>query len=206
MLRTGSRAGRPAVTTWRIRCHTVTAVPSRRHSGCDGSEWPLTSGDGRCDGCDACPPSRHNRHVFPAKGPRLTAKPNDPSQRNTEQISTANTYRSAEHEPSTPADDPSGPDTAPDADGTDDTAGTDRVPRPRQSTSATRAEMAVRRTKRHRKGDGTGRVPGNCRADLAVTVPTPEQWAQEQLKHAPQRSRAWARAVAAIYGLEIPKE
>jgi hypothetical protein len=37
-------------------------------------------------------------------------------------------------------------------------------------------------------------------------VPTPEQWAQEQLKNAPTRSHAWARAVAAIYGLDVREE
>jgi len=136
----------------------------------------------------------------------LTAKPNHPSQRNNEQINTTNAYRSVDHVPPIPTDDPPGPNTAPDADGTNDTADTDRVPRPRQSTSATRAQMAVRRTNRRRKGDDDGRLPANVAADLADAVPTPEQWAQEQLKHAPQRSQAWAQAVAAIYGLEIPKE
>jgi hypothetical protein len=184
----------------------VTAVPSRRHSGCDGTQWPLTSGDTTCDGRDACPPGRHNRHVPPAKGPHLTAKPNHPSQRNTEQINTTNTYRSADHEPPVPTDDPPCSNTAPDTDGTNDTADTDRIPRPRQSTSTPRARMAVRRTNRQRTGDYTGRLPGRASADLADTAPTPEQWAQEQLKHAPQRSRAWARAVATIYGLDISKE
>jgi hypothetical protein len=37
-------------------------------------------------------------------------------------------------------------------------------------------------------------------------MPTPERWAQEQLKNAPTRSRAWARAVAAIYGLDVREE
>ncbi len=37
-------------------------------------------------------------------------------------------------------------------------------------------------------------------------IPTPEEWAQEQLKHAPERSREWAVKVAAIYGLEMPTD
>lgn len=37
-------------------------------------------------------------------------------------------------------------------------------------------------------------------------IPTPEQWAQQQLEHAPQRSRAWAGKVASIYGLDVPDE
>jgi hypothetical protein len=43
-------------------------------------------------------------------------------------------------------------------------------------------------------------------ANLAGNTPTPEQWAQEQLKHAPQRSRAWALKVAIIYGLDLPHD
>jgi hypothetical protein len=38
---------------------------------------------------------------------------------------------------------------------------------------------------------------------MAREIPTPEEWAQEQLKNAPVRSEAWARRVAAIYCLEI---
>jgi hypothetical protein len=34
-------------------------------------------------------------------------------------------------------------------------------------------------------------------------VPTPEEWAREQLKNAPERSLQWAREVARIYGLDI---
>jgi hypothetical protein len=35
-----------------------------------------------------------------------------------------------------------------------------------------------------------------------VIVPTPEEWAEEQLKNAPQRSEEWARRVALIYCLD----
>jgi hypothetical protein len=39
-----------------------------------------------------------------------------------------------------------------------------------------------------------------------VIIPTPEEWAQEQLKNAPPRSNEWARRVAQIYCLDIGNE
>jgi excisionase family DNA binding protein len=36
-----------------------------------------------------------------------------------------------------------------------------------------------------------------------AVIPTPEQWAQEKLKHAPTRSEEWVRGVARIYCLDI---
>jgi hypothetical protein len=36
-----------------------------------------------------------------------------------------------------------------------------------------------------------------------VVIPTPKEWAEEQLKNAPQRSEKWARRVALIYCLDI---
>jgi len=36
-----------------------------------------------------------------------------------------------------------------------------------------------------------------------VIVPTPEEWAQQQLKNAPPRSEEWAKRVARIYSLDI---
>jgi hypothetical protein len=36
-----------------------------------------------------------------------------------------------------------------------------------------------------------------------VIRPTPEEWVEEQLKSAPQRSEKWAREVAQIYCLDI---
>jgi hypothetical protein len=39
-----------------------------------------------------------------------------------------------------------------------------------------------------------------------VKVPTPDEWAEQQLKNAPQRSDEWAKEVAAIYCLEIADE
>ena len=37
----------------------------------------------------------------------------------------------------------------------------------------------------------------------ARKMPTPKEWAAEQVKHAPTRSAAWVRSVEAIYGLDI---
>lgn len=34
-------------------------------------------------------------------------------------------------------------------------------------------------------------------------MPTPEEWAQQQLKNAPPRSEEWAKRVARIYSLDI---
>jgi hypothetical protein len=36
-----------------------------------------------------------------------------------------------------------------------------------------------------------------------VIIPTPEEWAQQQLKNAPPRSEEWAKRVASIYCLDI---
>ena len=36
-----------------------------------------------------------------------------------------------------------------------------------------------------------------------VIIPTPEEWAQQQLKNAPPRSEEWAKRVARIYCLDI---
>lgn len=59
----------------------------------------------------------------------------------------------------------------------------------------------------HREGKGGDAVTRMSvdRADTGkkVMVPTPQQWAEEQLKNAPQRSQEWARRVAQIYGLDV---
>lgn len=34
-------------------------------------------------------------------------------------------------------------------------------------------------------------------------MPTPEEWAEQQLKNAPRRSEEWVKRVARIYCLEI---
>ena len=36
-----------------------------------------------------------------------------------------------------------------------------------------------------------------------MIIPTPEEWAEEQLKTAPPRSEEWVRRVARIYCLDI---
>jgi hypothetical protein len=36
-----------------------------------------------------------------------------------------------------------------------------------------------------------------------VVIPTPEEWAEQQLENAPPRSEEWARRVARIYCLDI---
>jgi hypothetical protein len=51
-------------------------------------------------------------------------------------------------------------------------------------------------TKREKK-EKTGRK---------VIIPTPEEWAEQQLKNAPPRSEEWARKVARIYCLDIGDE
>jgi hypothetical protein len=39
-----------------------------------------------------------------------------------------------------------------------------------------------------------------------VVMPTPEEWAQQQLENAPDRSEEWAKRVARIYCLDIGDE
>jgi hypothetical protein len=41
------------------------------------------------------------------------------------------------------------------------------------------------------------------KARRKVVMPTPEEWADEQLKNAPPRSEEWARRVARIYCLDV---
>ncbi|MFC5099956.1 hypothetical protein [Kibdelosporangium philippinense] len=107
-------------------------------------------------------------------------------------------HRSADDGHTTPTDTHCGQGT----DKAIDEADTHPIPNPRQSTAVRRRpERGTRRVKRRTTGRRTNK-PGN----LADTAPTPEEWAQEQLKNAPQRSPAWARSVAAIYGLEVPKK
>ncbi len=93
-------------------------------------------------------------------------------------------------------------------------------PHHRQGTATDRAHRARRRTgpgggrragRRVRGQPGASADPGPTSAPTAptsepTTVPTPEQWAQEQLKKAPRRSQAWARAVATLYGLDMTDE
>jgi hypothetical protein len=93
-----------------------------------------------------------------------------------------------------------------------DRSDTDRPRRRRQSTAVGRAERAgdgsTPPAPHHptvapsrRVTDATSRT--RRRSTPPRPIPTPEEWAQEQLKHAPERSREWAAKVAAIYGLEL---
>ena len=43
----------------------------------------------------------------------------------------------------------------------------------------------------------------NPKTGEKVIIPTPEEWAEEQLKNAPSRSEEWAKKVARIYCLDI---
>lgn len=88
-----------------------------------------------------------------------------------------------------------------------------RPRRARQSTAVRRPERAGdgstpsapkhptdAASQRVRAAGGTTRR----RPAPARPIPTPEEWAQEQLKNAPERSGAWAAKVAGIYGLQLP--
>lgn len=96
---------------------------------------------------------------------------------------------------------------------TEDTSATPtvRVPHPRRGDgrdgTGERSQTSVQRTKGRRRSAHSASTGAGAQARSgAIPVPTPEEWAQEQLKNAPPRSQAWAREVAAIYGLEISKE
>ena len=39
-----------------------------------------------------------------------------------------------------------------------------------------------------------------------MIIPTPQEWAEEQLKNAPPRTEEWAKKVARIYCLDIGGE
>lgn len=87
-----------------------------------------------------------------------------------------------------------------------------RVPLPRQgdawrAATVERPQTAGESTNRRRRaGSPVGTATGPQARPGRAGVPTPEEWAREQLKNAPPRSAAWARAVAAIYGLDSPQE
>ena len=96
-----------------------------------------------------------------------------------------------------------------------DRSDTARTRRRRQATTVGRPERAgdgSAPSAPHRPTDPasrrvtakTGRSRG--RGAPARPIPTPQEWAQEQLKRAPERSRAWVVRVAAIYGLEPPAD
>ena len=132
-----------------------------------------------------------NHASYPrGKETHLTDKTNHSAPRH----SITRTPRSADHAlPTATAPDVETPD-APGETAATRPLDAEGVPHPRQGTPARRSRPGTRRVERRATGVLTG------------TVPTPEQWAQEQLKNAPTRSRAWARAVAAIYGLDVREE
>jgi hypothetical protein len=74
--------------------------------------------------------------------------------------------------------------------------------RPRRSARPRRAPTGKQPPRR------TPRKPAKRKENQnpKSAIPTPEQWAREQLKNAPDRSREWAREVAAIYRLDIAEE
>lgn len=68
----------------------------------------------------------------------------------------------------------------------------------------TRREATAKRSQRTRRGVRlTAKRKGQANHRRKVIIPTPEEWAKEQLKSAPARSKEWARRVAQIYSLDI---
>ncbi|GAA1720582.1 hypothetical protein [Fodinicola feengrottensis] len=53
-------------------------------------------------------------------------------------------------------------------------------------------------------------IPRRANKSQAATprkpIPSPEEWAREQVKNAPPRSLEWARGVARIYGLTLDND
>lgn len=178
------------------------ALPSHRHAARDGTSGSLTSGNVGRDGCDASPRGCHNRTNSTTKRPHLTDPPNA-SRSTARQASTTTPDRSCDHAPPTASNPNRSATEQTGSTGTTELADNDRVPRPRQSATAeSGAHVAAGDTKRR----PAERPANTAMANMAGHTPTPEQWAQEQLKHAPQRSRAWARKVATIYGLDLPHD
>ena len=71
-------------------------------------------------------------------------------------------------------------------------------------TSAERAGRHASRGPRAKGGEATTtKREKKAKTGEKVIVPTPEEWAEEQLKNAPPRSEEWARKVARIYCLDI---
>ncbi len=71
-------------------------------------------------------------------------------------------------------------------------------------TSAERAGRYASREPGARGGEAaTTKRQKKAKTRGKVIIPTPEEWAEEQLKNAPPRSEEWARRVARIYCLDI---
>lgn len=162
-------------------------------TGPDGLSQPLSCADAVRDGWTGRPRTRPPVPKPGATGPLVThaSTPSQPT--------STDTHGSADHAPATPTDTDDTTDTA---DPTDD----NRVSKPQPGTSGRRSQSRARTTARRRAGDRATREATPGIGDLSGPMPTPEQWAQQQLTHAPPRSRAWARSVAALYGLELPNK
>ncbi len=71
-------------------------------------------------------------------------------------------------------------------------------------TSAERAAQHASREPGARGGEATTtKRQKKAKTGEKVIIPTPEEWAEQQLKNAPPRSEEWARRVARIYCLDI---
>lgn len=57
---------------------------------------------------------------------------------------------------------------------------------------------------RNRRQTAPARPSRHSARTGAHAIPTPEQWAQQQLANAPERSRQWAEDIARFYGLDLP--
>lgn len=137
--------------------------------------------------------------------PHLTDQPN-PSHGSTRQTTTTTSSHRSDNLATLGTTDKSSADTAGNLPDPGDGEDSDRLSHPGSGTPVSRAQTAARPTRHRKRGSHAGQPPRAATANLTDAMPTPEQWAQEQLKHAPPRSRAWARKVAAIYGLDLPEE
>ncbi|WP_162788481.1 hypothetical protein [Amycolatopsis albispora] len=88
------------------------------------------------------------------------------------------------------------------------------IPRPRRHGAGNRPAQAGKRGTDRPRGARPPRLervtpvvpePRPAESDPTRSIPTPQEWAEEQLAQAPQRSQEWARDVASIYGLEITR-
>ena len=78
---------------------------------------------------------------------------------------------------------------------------------PPDSRTVPEPRTPQRRARGSHVGAPRGQAPHPSRQQAQqLSLPGMDEWVQEQLTHAPPRSRAWARRVAAIYGLELPDE
>jgi hypothetical protein len=74
-------------------------------------------------------------------------------------------------------------------------------------TSTGRAGQHATGNPRARGGEATTtKRQKKSKTGEKVIIPTPQEWAEEQLKNAPPRSEEWARRVARIYCLDIGED